>query len=294
MSINYSPACNELTQLQPFAQLKVPKHVRNMIILFLPIDDILNLDILCRKDNSIEIHPLLHASEQNQICFRFTRDMHRVWTRAQMSQLGIRYNDCHQICAKLGRLQRQMSNFHLVITRHWSGLQASTTDEPTQGIDCTLDGKRETWWSSDGSVSQDKVDWLLYDLGTVAVINRVSIAAFEAIFHLNSPVYGFKKCWIEFGFNSEEFHYKTKVFSCQNTNELQNFTVGEDLDNIFPTARYIKFWMQGCYQKQRTDDRWYFAIGNFVVGGMPLDCFPDPVPKTLDVIRNIKSKTEEK
>lgn len=266
-------------------------HLKSIIILFLPIEDILKVKALYK--DSIQIHSLLHASDQNQILYRFTRDMERVWSRHQISQLDLTLKDCDKLCIQLGKMQLKSSQLSSRITTRRSGLKASTWDDVSQDIDRTLDGIAGTWWSSDGSDCQEKVDWLLYDLGTVAVITRISIATFKATFHLNSPIYGFKKCWIELGFNTEEFHYKTKEFICLNTDELQNFTTHEHLDNILPTARYIKFWMQGCHQKQRIDDRWYFAINDFQVEGIPLKCFPQPVPKILKVSGDLTSKTKE-
>jgi len=266
-------------------------HLKNIIILFLPIEDILKVKSL--YTNTIWIHSLLHSPDQKQILFRFTRDMERVCTRAQISQLKITLRECDNLCAKLGKMQLRLSQLSSIITTRRSGLKASTRDDVSQDIDRTLDGIAGTWWSSDGSDCQEKIDWLLYDLGTVAVITRISIAAFKATFHFNSPIYGFQKCWIELGFDSEEFHYKTKEFICMNTDELQDFTTHEHLDNILPAARYIKFWMQGCHQKQRIDDRWYFAINDFQVEGIPMKCFPQPVPQIPEVAGIFTSSTEE-
>merc|ERR1719419_337041 len=196
------------------------------------------------NNNSIDIHSLLHEPDQNQLYFRFTTDMERVWTRPHMFELGIKWNDCNQIIAKLGKLQRQASRLSTVVTTMESGLKASTRDYAWQDIDCTVDEKRQTFWSSDGSPDQDKVDWLLYDLGKVAVITRISIAAFKAHWHGNSPIYGLQKCWFELGFTSEQFHWKSKVFHSSNTAELQNFDMHRRIKNILAAARYIKFWMQ--------------------------------------------------
>jgi len=284
---------NEMRKPKPFGLfVKMPNHVKNIISLFLPIEDIQNLKSASEDDEFLQIHSLLHEREQNQLLFRFTSDMGRVFTRSQLLQMGIRYEDCYKICTELYKMQQLASRVPNVITTERSGVQASTRDDPTQDIDRTLDGIPGTFWSSDGSNDQEKVDWLLFDLGTVAVISRISIAAFKATFHLNHPVYGFKKCWIELGFDKEEFHYKTKEFVCLNTDELQSFTQ-ENLDHSLPAARFIKFWMQGCHQKQRIDDKWYFAINRFKVEGIPLECFPDPVPKIREVAGNLKSKTRE-
>jgi len=277
------------TKLSQFIKLIDMNHLKNIIILFLPIEDILKIKSL--YTNSIQIHSLLHSPDQNQILFRFTRDMERVCTRPQISQLKITLKDCDNICTKLGKMQLRLSKLSSLITTR--GLKASTRDDVSQDIDRTLDGIAGTWWSSDGSDCKEKIDWLLYDLGTVAVITRISIAAFKATFHFNSPIYGFQKCWIELGFDPEEFHYKTKEFICMNTDELQDFTTHEHLDNIVPAARYIKFWMQGCHQKQRIDDRWYFAINDFQVEGIPMKCFPQPVPQISEVAGIFTSSTEE-
>jgi len=292
MPTDSSPTDCELGPFQPFANFNMPKRVWNIIVLYLPIEDILHLVSFNGDDDYIQLHRLLHKSDQNQLYFRFTRDMKRVWTRPQILKLGIKIKHCNSICALLGIIQQEAFKLSTRITTSSSGLKTSTCDDLyLQNIDRTLDGCPRNFWSSDGSTDQDKVDWLLYDLGTVAVINQISVSAYKAIFHQNSPIYGFQKCWIEFGFTSEEFHYKTKVFNCLNTDELQNFKT-PDLENTLPSARYIKFWMKGCHQKQISDNQWYFAIKEFEVRGIPLECFPDPVPKTLQVIGNLKSKKE--
>jgi len=277
----------------PFTNIIMPKRVKNLIILYLPIEDILKFKIIAGNDDNIQLHRLLHASDQNQLYFRFTSDMERVWTRPHMLQLGIKYNDCNRICAKLGKFQRRASELSAIVTTKDSGLQASTRDYANQDIDRTLDGKLGTFWSSEGSTKQNKVDWLLYDLGTVTVITRISISACRLSYGRNKTIHGFKTCWIELGFNSEKFHYKTKVFTSSNTSELQHFTMRKHLENRLPAARYIKFWMQGCHQKHRSDNLWYFVINRFEVRAIPLECFPDPVPKTLKVLGNLKSKSEE-
>jgi len=287
---NSNPADHKLHKLQPFAHINMPKSIITIIILYLPIKDILNLQILDEKDDSILLHSLLYASDQNQLQFRFTRDMERVLTRTQMLQLGIKHADRNQLCVYLGKVQLQVTRLSDIVTTSRSGLKASTRDYPQQDIDCTLDKRRSSFWSSNGSRDQDKVDWLLYDLGRVVVINQISIAAFKASFQDNAPIYSFENCWIELGFNSDEFHYKTKIFNCSHTDELQNFTARKHLENKLPAARYIKFWMRGCHQKQRIDDQWYFVINFFEVRGIPLDSFLDPVPKTLELI---KEKKEE-
>jgi len=270
----------------------MPILVKNLITLFLPIEDIVKLKSVIGDDNFLQIHPLLHEQNQNQLPFRFTRNMNRVFTKSQLSKMGIRYKDCYKICVELSAMQRVALELRSRITTKRSGVEASTRDEQTQDIDCTLDGLPQTFWSSNGSKDQEKVDWLLYDIGTVAVITKISIAAFKATFHMGTPVYGFKKCWIELGFDSDEFHYRTKEFNCMNTDQQQNFT-SEHLDQMLPAARFIKFWMQGCHTKQRIDDKWYFAINTFQVEGIPLNCFPDPLPQIKEVDGNLKSKASK-
>jgi len=270
----------------------MPILVKNLISLFLPIEDIVKLKSVIGDDNYLQIHPLLHEQNQSQLSFRFTRNMNRVFTRSHLSKMGIRYEDCYKICVELSAMQSVALELRGRISTKRSGVEASTRDELTQDIDCTLDGQPQTFWSSNGSKDQGKVDWLLYDIGTVAVITKISIAAFKATFHIGTPVYGFKKCWIELGFDSDEFHYKTKEFNCMNTHKTQNFT-SEHLDHMLPAARFVKFWMQGCHTKQRIDDKWYFAINTFQIQGIPLNCFPDPLPQIKEIDGNLKSNTSK-
>merc|ERR1719317_686691 len=172
---------------------RMPRNIKNIISLFLPIEDIPMLKSVDEDNDYNHIHCLLHASEQNQLFFSVTRDMQRVWSRDHLSLMGIKFENCYNVCVTLGKIQRLAFDLSNKLTTRGSGVKASTRDEPTQDIDRTLDGFSGTWWSSDGSKCQEKIDWLLYDLGTVAVITQISIAAFKANFHMNSPVYGFKK-----------------------------------------------------------------------------------------------------
>jgi len=270
----------------------LPKIIRNIIILHLPLIDILIMKEASGNDDSIELWPLFHDQNHKHLTFRFTRNIRQVFSLDNLRQMGVRKNDCFKLCKWLYDLQSQTERVCGAITTIKSGVRASTIDYDEQDICCTLDGNLWTFWSSDGSEKQEKVDWLLYDLGTVAVVSRISIAAFKATFHINSPTYGFKKCWIEFGFEQDEFHYKTREFSCSNTNDVQDFTASEHFGNILPAARYIKFWMRGCHQQQRIDDLWYFAIQTFSVAAFPVSRFPKPVPEILKVA-NVSSKERE-
>jgi len=267
--------------------------IKNMIVLFLPFEDILKIKNLYEDESYMQIHSLLYSSNQKQLKFRFTRDMQRVFSKWQLPRLGIRSDNCSKICTELVNIQKVAGQLSCVITTSKSGVMSSSRDKPEQDVDRTLDGNYRTFWSSAGSKHEDKVDWLLYDLGTVAVISRISVAAFRALWHAKSPVYGFKKCWIEFGFERDEFHYKTKEFSCANEDQLQNFITKEHFDNLLPAARFIKFWMKGCHQKQEHDNHWYFALRVFQVAAIPVRYFPEPVPNILNIGEDLKSKSRE-
>jgi len=267
--------------------------IKNMIMLFLPFEDILKMKLLYEDGSCMQIHTLLHSSNQKQLMFRFTRDMQRVFSKWHLPRLGIRADNCDKICTELVNIQRVAGQLSCVITTSRSGVKASSRDNPEQDLDRTLDGNYRTFWSSAGSKYQDKVDWLLYDLGTVAVIEKISVAAFRAIWHSNSPVYGFKKCWIEFGFEKDEFHHKTKEFACENVDHLQNFTSKDHFEDVLPAARYVKFCMRGCHQQQEHDNHWYFALRLFQVAAIPVRYFPEPVPKILDLGEGLKSKCRE-
>jgi len=267
--------------------------IKNMIMLFLPFEDILKMKLLYEDGSCMQIRTLLHSSNQKQLKFRFTRDIQRVFSKWHLPRLGIRADNCDKICTELVNIQRVAGQLSCVITTSRSGVMASSRDKPEKDLNRTLDGNYRTFWSSAGSKYQNKVDWLLYDLGTVAVIEKISVAAFRAIWHSNSPVYGFKKCWIEFGFEKDEFHHKTKEFSCENVDHVQNFTSEEHFDNILPAARYIKFCMKGCHQQQEHDDHWYFALRLFQVSAIPVRYFPDPIPKILDLVEGLKSRYRE-
>jgi len=256
--------------------------LKNMIVLFLPFEDILKMKHLYEDECYMQIHTLLYSSNQKQLKFRFTRDMQRVLSKWHLPRLGIRSDNCDRLCSELVNIQKVARQLSCVITTSRSGVKASSRDKPEQDVDRTLDGNYRTFWSSAGSKYQDKVDWLLYDLGTVAVISRISVAAFRAIWHSNSPVYGFKKCWIEFGFERDEFHYRTKEFTCVNGDQLQNFITQQHFDNLLPAARFIKFY-----------NHWYFALRLFQIAAIPVRYFPEPLPKILDIGEGLKCESRE-
>merc|ERR1719233_2666095 len=60
---------------------------------------------------------------------------------------------------------------------------ASTDDGVSQDIHKTFNGYSTTFWSSNPSVTQDKEDWLLFDLGEVVVVNSIGFAPYRAIGH---------------------------------------------------------------------------------------------------------------
>jgi len=162
------------------------------------------------------------------------------------------------------------SNFHEVMTSSSGGVEASSVYNDEYDINRTLDGNIYTYWLSDGSENQAKVDWLLYDLGTVAVISMVSLAVHRGIFHATAY-------WLEFGFEKDDFHYRTREFTCYNTDKYQDFTSSKHFNNILPTARYIRLWMRGGHRRREDENLWYLELNSFHVEARPLKYFPEPI-----------------
>jgi len=262
-----------------FSRELLPNVIKSIIILHLPLWEILRLKRSYKNEDVIELGTLLYSPNHKHLIFQFTKKIGQVFSFSKFRQLGIRKKDYLKLCTQLYEIQTGAKTFGVITTIN-SGVEASTVDYDEQNINCTLDGNEATFWSSDGSEKQAKVDWLLYDLKEVAVISRISVAAFKAIFHVNAPTYGFKTCWIELGFERDQFHYKTREFVCANTDEVQHFTV-KHFDNKLPAARYVKFWMRGCHQIQRIDDLWYYALKFFEVAALPVKSFPNLIPKIL-------------
>jgi len=161
------------------------------------------------------------------------------------------------------------NNFHEVMTSS-SGVEASSVYNEQYDIHRTLDGNIYTYWLSDGSENQAKVEWLLYDLGTVAVISMVSLAVHRGIFHATAY-------WLEFGFEKDDFHYRTREFTCYNSDKYQDFTASQHFNNILPTARYVKLWMRGGHRRRKKENLWYLELNSFHVEARPLEYFPEPI-----------------
>jgi len=273
---------------------KFPSEIQGTVILFLPLKELIRAKNLFMTLDFSKLHyKLLHSSDQKQLTFRFTKDLGRVLSKRHLNGTGIGLTEASDIVTRLANIDEHFTTLSRVLTSPHSGRACSTRDMPQQDIPNVLDGHENTFWSSDASDNQQKVDWLLFDLGTIGVISSVGVAAYKANFHYGDPIYGFQTAWLEFGFQEDDFYFKSEILIGENHNDdLQIFSSEEHFSGLKIAARYIKLWLQGCHQMQMTDRRWYFALRELRVNGIPLSEFPHSIPEILTIERDIQSKIQ--
>lgn len=241
------------------------------MLLYLPLEEMVKVNCLFTDLDFCKLHyKLLHSPDLKQFSFRFTKDVTRVFKKKILNELGIGIKQATDIFIILIKLEKSFTRFSHVLTSESSGLACSTRDREGQDIQNMLDGNRNTFWSSNGCETNQKVDWLLFDLGRVAVISSVAVAAYKATIHPGDPIYSFQKCWLELGFEEDNFHFRSNDLIGKVTDKLQSFKKQEHFSDLRIAARYIKLWVQGCHQMQMSDRRWYFALREFVVFGISL------------------------
>ncbi|EFN52955.1 hypothetical protein CHLNCDRAFT_54027 [Chlorella variabilis] len=70
------------------------------------------------------------------------------------------------------------------------GVEASSTDNPQQSIDCTLDDDAGMFWSSMGSQAPEANEYLLYKLRSpLCLVQHVQLIVFRAHYQFGTPVY---------------------------------------------------------------------------------------------------------
>jgi len=257
------------TQSKKLSFLKFPNEIQSIMLLHLPLQELVNVNCLFTDLDFGQLHyKLLHSPDLKQFSFRFSKDVTRVFRKKILNELGIGIRQ--DIFIMLVKLEERFENISHSLTSESSGLACSTRDREGQDIQNTLDGNRNTFWSSNGCETNQKVDWLLFDLGRVGVVSSAAVAAYKATFHTGDPIYSFHKCWLELGFEKDNFHFRSKDLIGEVTDNLQSFTKKEHFSDLRIAARYIKLWVQGCHQMQMSDRRWYFALREFVVFGISL------------------------
>jgi len=249
--------------------------IQVITLLFLPIPDLLKVESLFKGVDFSKLHyELLYSKNQGQLPFRLTKDLSRVLSKS----VRIGPYEATDITTKL---EKEKTAFWGTPLTDWkAGFAYSDGENAWFDLDKLLDGKRDTYWWSDGSVDQQKVDWLLFDLGGVGVVEYVDIKLGK---DNTGAVWGFERGWLEFGFEEDNFHFKSKELFGVNKGFVHRFHKEKHFYSLWIAARYIKLWFQGCHQKQGSDAKWGFALESCSVVGRYIWYFPEPIPRILGI-----------
>ncbi|KAH6578517.1 hypothetical protein BASA61_000275 [Batrachochytrium salamandrivorans] len=138
------------------------------------------------------------------------------------------------------------------------GVSASSTDQESQDIECTLDELSHTFWSSTGSENPLSNEYLIYKLKQPSIITGFEIKPFKANFQRGTPTYAPRFVSISVGFteNPMEMHYASPLYPVENENRTQSF-------NLAPTlvyGRFVRIHLHGRVSRQPTDEMLYTVL----------------------------------
>jgi len=260
----------------------LPVVILAAILLYLPIEDILTLKTLIPLTDfcKLVLVRLLSSPDQGQFPTRFSENLSCVLSKPQLQEVRVNPNTIFIFCAELKRF---CESYPLEISPI-TAVGSSSNDGDDQDIYNTLDGHQHTWWSSNPGPNQDKEDWLLYDLGSVMLVDRIGIAAWKSHFP-GYPIFGFQSIRIQLGMTNGSFYYQTEVQSGSPGDQLQYFHTLESGAKL--SARFVKIWLRGCNTKC-FDGFWYFAIESVRVWGW--HNFPSPIDKVLRGARSSRNE----
>jgi len=263
------------TLLKELSFFEFRSEIQIIMLLFLPIHDLLNVESLFKGVDFREIYyRLLYSKNQKQVSFRFTKDLNRVFNKRLLGDMGIRLKEAKGIITELERIKKGLSHYRTLLND--TGIACSSSKDALHGMDKMLDHKYHTYWLSNGSLNQQKVDWVLLDMGGVGVIEQVDIKPSNKA----GARYGFQRAWLEFGFEVDDFHFRSKdMFGKVNDENKYSFTPEKHFSGLRLTARYVKLWLQGCFQM--LDGKWCFALSKFTVCGLRPRHIPAPIARML-------------
>ncbi|KAL4425055.1 hypothetical protein ABPG77_001833 [Micractinium sp. CCAP 211/92] len=147
------------------------------------------------------------------------------------------------------------------------GVDASSTDAPSQGIGCTLEDDATSFWSSTGSQDPDCVEFLLFKLSSpLCLLRYVQLVVFRAQYQWGAPVYPPSFVSFQAGPSSWSLAPPAVKYPVAATDAVQTFPLPADL----PLGRYLRVNLHGKRQRQLEDMQFYHAIGRVEAFGRPL------------------------
>jgi hypothetical protein len=164
----------------------------------------------------------------------------------------------------IARIMKNYIKYLLSISIPIKGIKDSSHDFD-QTIHRTTDvNDWNSFWSSTGSKTTDSTEWLLYQTDdSPSVIAGVTIAAFQAKYQTDDPIYPPLKVRFRVGFVPDHYHYTSELFKYDNNAEDQMFTLLPDL----VVGKYIKVEFYGKPQTQEGDNKYYIALQKVSVFG---------------------------
>ncbi|KAL4422325.1 hypothetical protein ABPG75_008522 [Micractinium tetrahymenae] len=147
------------------------------------------------------------------------------------------------------------------------GVEASSTDAPSQGIGCTLEDDATSFWSSTGSQDPDCAEFLLYKLSSpLCLLRYVQLAVFRAQYQWGAPVYPPSFVSFQVGPSPWSLAPPAVKYPVAATDAVQTFPLPADL----PLGRYLRINLHGKRQRQLEDMQFYHAIQRVEAFGRPL------------------------
>ena len=123
------------------------------------------------------------------------------------------------------------------------------------------------FWSSKGSADIDSEEWLLYSLiQPGCVVTAIDLHPFRAHFQYGSPTYAPQKVQILMGFSKEKFHFKSKIYTLNNSSDCQRIAIKPTL----AIGSYLFIRLIGRNTLQPSDLLYYTVLRLVTVWGFPI------------------------
>ncbi|KAL6049584.1 Mitochondrial ribosomal protein L4 [Balamuthia mandrillaris] len=175
------------------------------------------------------------------------------------------WKELYKELATISKDDASLDNFCPLLAE---GLEASSTDHPTQSIAQTLDRRTQTFWSSKGSADMESSEFLVYRLlQPICIIRAIDIIVYRAGYQIGIPMYPPQSLQISVGFGPrpEDMHYRSPIFPVENTSEPQHFLLEPEL--VF--GAYVRIDLYGRVQTQPDDDLFYTVLQEVKASGIP-------------------------
>ncbi|KAJ3371304.1 hypothetical protein HDU91_005438 [Kappamyces sp. JEL0680] len=148
-----------------------------------------------------------------------------------------------------------------------SALESSSQDHPTQSVEQTIDNDPFTFWSSLGSSSDQKDEWLDFKLmSPLCLIHSVDITPFLAQYQRGLPCYAPRSVSfsVRLALDAKPVYVSSR-YPILNRPVPQKFKL-----NSIGLGGFLRIHLHGYASHQPGDELYYTAIEKVVVYGTPL------------------------